>query len=143
LNDVGLRPFLALEDHLLNIFEPFDINPAPEAVGVAGVAAEWRGSYEKDYELPEHLLEASEMVSRLKSSRHIGKTVASPAMIDIEEALVKEDKERIQKLTTTLAYLHSRGESASGNPIPSNEMNSAQIRRGRSHELQHRRRRRR
>lgn len=111
LNDVGLKPFLALQDHLLNIFEPFDLNPAPE-VEVAE-SESWQGAYHNNYMLPEHLRDAADRAESLSKDRSRKTPLDQRLQVraELEDGLVKEDSKRVHKLTTTLAWLHSRGES--------------------------------
>ena len=102
----------------MNSFEPYDINPAPELEIASDPALEWRGSYSSEYTLPSVLVDAAERASalKIKSAGSARSQVSRSSQdsvdmnLEVEENLVKEDKERIQKLTTTLSWLHSRGE---------------------------------
>lgn len=109
-----MKPFEPLVKHLLDIFEPFDLIPAPDAA-VAEMQADWAGSYDDAYMVSEDLLDRAESVAAIQKTRAFGRaTEAKPTYeLDAEiETMVKIDEERSAKLTKTLAYLHSRGESA-------------------------------
>lgn len=114
LNDLGLKPLEPLVKHLLDIFEPFDLIPAPDAE-VAEVQADWVGSWDESYSVSEDLLHRAESVKAIQQTRAFGRSEEEKPAYELDaevETMVKIDKERSAKLTKTLAYLHSRGESS-------------------------------
>ena len=115
LNDLGLNPFEPIVKHLLDIFEPFDLIPAPDAE-VAEMQAEWIGSWDASYVVQEDLLRTAELAKTVKQTRAFGRPTEEKPTYELDADFVatsKIDKERSAKLTKTLAYLHSRGELTS------------------------------
>jgi hypothetical protein len=113
LNDLGLKPFAPLAQHLLDIFAPFDLIPAPDA-DVAEIEADWVMVDDESYMVPEELMARSAEIEAIKSTRSFGRPTESKPVYDLEEEIGTESKdksndERVAKLTKTLAYLHSRG----------------------------------
>ena len=102
-----------LVEHLLDIFEPFDMIPAPDAE-VTETQADWAGTWDESYTVSEDLLHRAESVAAIKQSRAFERPSEERPNYELEadvETMVKIDEERSAKLTKTLAYLHSRGES--------------------------------
>jgi endothelin-converting enzyme len=108
-----LKPLEPLVKHLLDIFEPFDLIPAPDAE-VAEMQADWAGTWDESYTVSEDLLHRAESVASIQKSRAFTRPTEKESTYELDadlETMVKIDKERSAKLTKTLAYLHSRGKS--------------------------------
>ena len=113
LNDLGLKPLEPLVKHLLDIFEPFDLIPAPDAE-VADIQADWAGTWDESYTVSDDLLHRAEAVASIQKTRAFARPTEEKPTYELDadvETTTKIDKERSAKLTKTLAYLHSRGES--------------------------------
>ena len=108
-----MKPLEPLVKHLLDIFEPFDLIPAPDAE-VADMHADWAGTWSESYTVSEDLLHRAESVAALQQTRSFARPTEEKPTYELDadlETMVKIDKERSAKLTKTLAYLHSRGVS--------------------------------
>jgi endothelin-converting enzyme len=110
-----LKPLEPLVKHLLDIFEPFDLIPAPDAE-VAEMQADWAGTWDESYTVSEDLLHRAEAVASIRQTRGSARPIEEKPTYELDadadvETMVKIDKERSARLTKTLAYLHSRGES--------------------------------
>jgi endothelin-converting enzyme len=108
-----LKPLEPLVKHLLDIFEPFDLIPAPDAE-VTEMQAGWAGTWDESYTVSEDLLHRAESVASIQKSRAFTRPTEKDSTYELDadvETMVKIDKERSAKLTKTLAYLHSRGTS--------------------------------
>jgi endothelin-converting enzyme len=108
-----LKPLEPLVKHLLDIFEPFDLIPAPDAE-VTEMQAGWAGTWDESYTVSEDLLHRAESVASIQKSRAFTRPTEKESTYELDadlETMVKIDKERSAKLTKTLAYLHSRGKS--------------------------------
>ena len=106
---------VSLVDTLVDLFGPFDLNPAPDAESLMP-AEEWQGHWSDDYEVPDELLAAAAKVDLLKKAKSTGgvkwpKAAAEPVGLDDVEAFNKSDAARRDKFTKTLAWIHSRGKS--------------------------------
>ena len=116
LNEVGLEPFLPHVKTLLDLFGPFDLIPAPEAE-VADVAAEWWGTWTDDFRISPALIASAENVQTLKQAKSNGGMkwveTAPRNKVQLEDEALDErlsEDEKSERLTKTLAWLHSRGE---------------------------------
>ncbi|WWD16116.1 hypothetical protein CI109_100541 [Kwoniella shandongensis] len=117
LNEIGRKPFIELSDHVVDIFGPFDLNPAPGSSFV-DEAQEWQGAYDESYAVSDELLASAEKVSALKEAKKLGRALAhldrsqAPKIdaTDVEE--YSFSSERRQKITKTLAWLDARGVDA-------------------------------
>lgn len=104
LNHLGTEKFMPLAKHVVNSFGKFDASPE-EAVD-----ADWVGTFDESYVIPDELLVKAEEAAfyraeMKRSPRETSKTVST-------EPLFKPDpipKERQQRITKTLAWLHARG----------------------------------
>ena len=116
LNEVGVEPLVELVDHITETFGPFDITPAPEATDDDLAEENWRGTWSDDYELPDHLPRLDDIK---KSARQL-KIARTASRVDrnstpehaITNGSGEFDADRRGRITKTLAWLHSRGESA-------------------------------
>ncbi|GFZ45763.1 hypothetical protein JCM24511_03493 [Saitozyma sp. JCM 24511] len=116
LNEVGIKPFVPLADFLIDTFGPFDLNPAPDAE-VQSAETEWRGSWHEAYEVPHELVARSERLEELRVAAKTGGRVWDRPTMERSELLdndddvewIKPDTERRDRITKTLAWLHSRG----------------------------------
>ncbi|WVQ78577.1 hypothetical protein IAT38_000663 [Cryptococcus sp. DSM 104549] len=117
LNDVGRKPLIDLVEDVLDLFGPFDLDPAPAASLNADTDAPWRGTYSEGYTLPANLRAKGEKAEMLKEGKKFGRGADGRVAPNAEaEELraedvkgVKFDQERKARLTKTLAWLHSRG----------------------------------
>lgn len=122
LNDVGREPILPLVEHILDIFGPFDLNPAPDAQSdFVGEAEAWTGAWDESYTVPDELLLSAEMIDALKLDKKTGRLANVKPKGDVAQQLQVEDldsskstfpEERRKRITKTLAWLHSRGVDA-------------------------------
>jgi len=117
LNERGFQPFEPMANHLLDIFEPFDLIPPSYAESLGEAEAdEWRGAWTDAYDVPETLKSSARRFDALKAAK-IGAGIVwdKPVgiAVSLEDALVHEavDETRQGKITKTLAWLHSRGQS--------------------------------
>jgi endothelin-converting enzyme len=116
LNEVGIKPFVPLADFLIDTFGPFDLNPAPDAE-IQSVETEWRGSWDEAYEVPQELVARSDRLEELRVAAKTGGWVWERPTMERTEFLdndddvesLKPDTERRDRITKTLAWLHSRG----------------------------------
>ena len=97
----------------MELFGPFDLIPAPSAE-LLGEAAEWTGTWSEDYKVSSELLTSAANVEKLKHSKLNGgkkwdKSAVSEQLIDEDLVEKKSDDAKREKLTKTLAWLHSRG----------------------------------
>jgi len=116
LNRLGLDPLLPMTDYLLESFGPFDLIPAPE-LELADESEEWRDTWDDSYTVTADLLAAAARAEGLKAAKKIRRgswlrpddtdVLSAQALDDAEETNM--DKEKREKMTKTLAYLHSRG----------------------------------
>lgn len=89
--------------------------PAPESA-VDSPTADWSGSWFEDYETPQELLEEAREASVIKTARSSRGMVwnkhmtADPLGDDDAFSMTTQDEARRERLTKTLAWLHSRGE---------------------------------
>ncbi|WVR05380.1 hypothetical protein IAU60_002394 [Kwoniella sp. DSM 27419] len=118
LNDVGRKPLIELTDYIVDIFGEFDVDSVESTFGLLPETDEWYGAWQDSYVLPEHLVDTANKVDSLKKAKHTttmgvesGSSQASKASIITLETVdgLKEDNERKERLTKTLAWLHSRG----------------------------------
>lgn len=112
LNDLGFKPFKPLVEHLLDVFAPFDLQPAPDAE-VASAQADWVGAYDESYAVPDDLTVRAASVDALRQSRTFGRPNEVKPLYELDSFKEDDettDKDQVHKLTKTLAYLHSRGE---------------------------------
>lgn len=110
LNKVGNKPIVPLVKHVVDTFGKFDVNLLPYSV--ADEAAEWRGAYNEDYTVSEELLAAAENFELLRQSkgRQYGALPPTPAASQsLDFAPNNTTKERRDRITKTLAWLHARG----------------------------------
>jgi endothelin-converting enzyme len=101
-----------LFDHLLEIFEPFDLIPAPDAE-IADLESEWVGAWDESYTVTDELLQRAESIESIKRSRAFSRPAEDKPVFQLDsevEVASKVDEERRAKLTKTIAYLHSRGQ---------------------------------
>ena len=76
--------------------------------------ADWAGTWDESYTVSEDLRRRAEAVASIQQTRAFGRPTEEKPTHELDadvETMVKIDKERSAKLTKTLAYLHSRGES--------------------------------
>lgn len=99
--------------HVIDIFAPFDLQPAPDADEHTEMNADWVDSYDEEYAVPAELMDRASAVAALRQSQRFGRASEEKPTYEIEAQGSDEtvDKERTAKLTKTLAYLHSRGQS--------------------------------
>lgn len=116
LDDLGFKPFAPLVKHLLETFAPFDLQPAPDAdaeVMDALAEVDWQGRYHPDYVVPTELADRAAVRDDLRRTKAFGRPREAKPDFDLAGILGEEeivDKDRVHKLTQTLAYLHSRGQ---------------------------------
>jgi len=99
----------------LDVYGPFDLIPAPSA-GLQDEVAEWKGAWRDDYEISSDLLASAENVDLLKQAKRNGgkkwdKSAASGQVALDDDDLLEmgSDDSKRERLTKTLAWLHSRG----------------------------------
>lgn len=112
MNDLGFKPFAPLVEHLIDVFAPFDVQPAPDADSVE-MQADWSGAYDEGYIMPIELAERAALVDGIRRMRTFGRPEGDGPEYELAALTGDEEsvnKDRVQKLTKTLAYLHSRGE---------------------------------
>lgn len=95
---------------MIDVFEPFDLQPAPDAEDVS-VQADWSGAYDETYTVSAQLADQSSRFEALRKTKTFGRpSEAKPAFeMNTVDATHTVDEEKRSKLTKTLAYLHSRG----------------------------------
>lgn len=113
LNTVGLEPFLPLSDFVLESFGKFNLNPMPGDDAFVG-GDDVTGAYTDDYVLPAELVKAAAEVEYYRNAKNRGSFGPAPTEHVSAESLVdlktpEISKERRDKITKTLAFLHSRG----------------------------------
>ncbi|KAK4687038.1 hypothetical protein P7C73_g3073, partial [Tremellales sp. Uapishka_1] len=111
LDDIGIKPLISLVDTILDKFAPFDLIPAPD---VQAVETEWSGTYDGSYEISPDLIASAKHVQDMKAMKESGSHLAPSekrACGDLEVETLKFDKERRARITSTLAWLASRGTS--------------------------------
>ena len=115
LNNVGIPPLLPLTDHIVNTFGPFDLIPAPDAEP-SDESEEWRDSWDDSYIISDDLVVAAARTSALRDALRNGQRIRNRSAQDekLSRSLdgteeLKVDKERKEKMTRILAFLHTRG----------------------------------
>lgn len=109
-----------MADFVLDTFGPYDLIPAPE-VELLNQAEDRQSTWDETYTVPDDLVDAAMKVEGLKAAKRTGQGVWSQPdasdIVDIgdlgEIEALKVDHERREKMTKTLAYLHSRGQQTS------------------------------
>ena len=104
---------IKLTDHIIELFGPFDLVPAPNSE-LADQRVDWRGLWHDYPRLPDYLIESAMRKDALDMARSTGRSNFDGDVVqsqDIEESKTTVDKERRDKITKTLAWLDSRGES--------------------------------
>ena len=113
LNEIGVKPLVEMTDHITETFGPFDITPAP-AMSDGLAEEDWRGAWTSDYELPEYMPRTDDVTGSsrlLKMARATVRSQGEPAPSHVMREVSPDfDAERRNKITKTLAWLHSRGE---------------------------------
>ncbi|KAK8869620.1 hypothetical protein IAR55_000187 [Kwoniella newhampshirensis] len=117
LNEIGRKPLIALTDHVVELFGPFDLNPAPSS-DLIEETQEWQGTYDETYRVSDHLLASGERATSLQKTKKSGhgpsdaSDLETPTvdLAELDESSVGEDRQK--KITKTLAWLHSRGVDA-------------------------------
>lgn len=120
LNSLGLKPIVPLVHHIADLFGPFDLIPASERDSKVEETPDWTSTYTDDYELPLDLVAMTARVDELRASRqrggHTWEALQAPPLDDegldvsMDDHLA-EAADRINRLTDTVAWLHSRGET--------------------------------
>lgn len=115
LNRLGLKPLLPHIGTLVELFGEFDLIPSPDADDLVA-AADWMGTYTESYAVSADLSQSADRFTALQKAKSIGgvqwdPTVEKTHLAD-EEMEHKPDASRREKLTKTLAWLNSRGESS-------------------------------
>lgn len=102
---------------LLELFGEFDLIPAPDADALMVEPADWSGAYDENYEISTELVATAEEIADLRNAKSAGgvkwdRTISAAQLSEDDEAAYKPDVSRRDRLTKTLAWLNSRGESA-------------------------------
>ncbi|ODN83287.1 hypothetical protein L202_01458 [Cryptococcus amylolentus CBS 6039] len=111
LNDVGEKPLLELVEHILSSFGEFDLIPAPKAEDFREENFSYDGAYDESYEVSKELKESAIEVEEMKEAKEHGtfSDLADKEPEELGAEKVKFSGERRQRITKTLAWLHSRG----------------------------------
>ncbi|KAL7424231.1 hypothetical protein Q5752_001817 [Cryptotrichosporon argae] len=112
LNDIGIEPLVSLVDNVLDYFGPFDVASSSKSDDFDSLSSTpWRNTFNDAYVLPKDLEVAAANVEDLKAARRPVAGLAPLASDESEMTLepVAFDKERRERITKALAFLHSRG----------------------------------
>nr|XP_019042435.1 endothelin-converting enzyme [Kwoniella bestiolae CBS 10118]OCF21365.1 endothelin-converting enzyme [Kwoniella bestiolae CBS 10118] len=112
LNEVGRKPLIQLTDHIVDIFGEFDVDSLSSS-DLLDESAEWKGTFDESYTVPADLVASAEEAEQLRQSKKTGGVrweVPSSRAEGVQEFYeYRPNEEREERITKTLAWLHSRG----------------------------------
>lgn len=119
LNEVGMKPLVPLVEFVLAKFGKFDIVPSPDEDSLWSDGGDWSGAYTEAYEISQDLAVKGETANEMRHAKKEGKLSSGKINLTSEQGELevykhhKSSDERRDRITETLAFLHSRGMSIS------------------------------